>query len=86
MARSDHSQIRAHSESKLCFKFTPVWSVDTLVWEVVIRVYFCLARSDQRSLPDGTLTWAVVIRYKNNRYLLSASKAVYILLERHSNR
>ena len=86
MARCDHRQIRAHSERTWCSIFTPVWSVDTLVWEVVIRGYFFLAQSDQRSLPDGTLTWAVIIRYKNNRCLLSASKAVYFLLEGHPNR
>ena len=47
----------AHSERTRCFERTSVWSVDTLVWGGLIRGYFCLVGYDQRSLPDGTLTW-----------------------------
>ena len=39
------------------FERTLVWSEDNLVCYGLIRGYFCLPQSDQRSLPDDTSTW-----------------------------
>ena len=58
MERSDQRQFRAHLERTQCFERTLVWSEDTLIWDGLIRGCFRLVRSDVRSLPDGTSTWA----------------------------
>ena len=60
LERSEQKQFRAHPEQTLCFERTLAWSEDTLFWDGLIRGYFRLARSDQRSLPDGTSTWEIL--------------------------
>ena len=63
LAGSDQRQFWAHFERTRCFESTLVWSEDTFVRDGLIRVYFGLELSNQRSLPDGTSTLEVCSFY-----------------------